>query len=129
MKEWPSVTEHIVGDEFYTVAQAARLLGVSPATVWRWIVAGKLPAYRVGPRRIRIRKEDLGRVITPARRQDLVPAVGPEQTRRDIFATYDVRRVEEALRLSAGALVGIDRRQLLGDLRKARGQDSRGRPA
>lgn len=47
------------GRPFCTVAEAARMLGVSPATVWRWIVAQRLPAYRVGPRGIRIRKEDV----------------------------------------------------------------------
>ena len=52
---------------FYSVSQAARLLGVSPSTVWRWIEADRLPAYRVGPKTIRIRKEDLEMVIQPAR--------------------------------------------------------------
>ncbi len=45
--------------DFYSVAQAARLLGVSPSTIWRWIDAARLPAYRVGPKNIRIKKEDL----------------------------------------------------------------------
>jgi excisionase family DNA binding protein len=53
--------------DFYSVPQAARLLGVSPSTVWRWIEAEKLPAYRVGPKNIRIKKEDLDKVIQPAR--------------------------------------------------------------
>jgi excisionase family DNA binding protein len=52
---------------YYTVAQAARLLGVSPSTVWRWIEAEKLAAYRIGPRRIRIREDDLEAAIRPAR--------------------------------------------------------------
>jgi excisionase family DNA binding protein len=52
---------------FYSVEQAARRLGVSHSTVWRWIAAGKLVAYRVGPRSIRIREEDLAGVVQPAR--------------------------------------------------------------
>ena len=52
---------------FYSVAQAAQVLGVSRTTVWRWIEADKLPAYRVGPKNIRIRKEDLDRLVQPAR--------------------------------------------------------------
>lgn len=44
---------------YYTVSEAAELLDVSPSTVWRWIQAGKLPAYRVGGRALRIRKPDL----------------------------------------------------------------------
>ena len=57
--------------DYYTVAQAAKLLDVSPATVWRWIANEKLPAYRVGPRTIRIRKQDMEGVITPARRKEV----------------------------------------------------------
>jgi excisionase family DNA binding protein len=53
--------------DYYTVAQAAKVLDVSPSTIWRWIKAAKLPAYRVGPRKIRIKKEDLPIIITPAR--------------------------------------------------------------
>src|SRR3990172_9009409 len=53
--------------QFYTVSAAARILEVSPSTIWRWIQSQKLPAYRVGPKKIRIRKEDLGLVIKPAR--------------------------------------------------------------
>jgi excisionase family DNA binding protein len=54
-------------DAVYTVGQAAQFFDVSPATVWRWIDAGKLPAYRVGGRKIRIRAEDLQEVVRPAR--------------------------------------------------------------
>lgn len=39
---------------------------------------------------------------------------------------YDARRVQEALRLSAGALRGIDREAFLTDLWDAREQDARG---
>lgn len=45
--------------DYYTISEADRLLDVSPATVWRWIAAEKLSAYRVGPRAIRIQKQDL----------------------------------------------------------------------
>ena len=53
--------------EYYTVAEAAKELDVSPSTVWRWIAAKRLPAYRVGARNIRIRKDDLATVVRPAR--------------------------------------------------------------
>ncbi len=51
--------------ELCTIAEAARALRVSVSTVWRWINAGRLPAYRVGNRRIRLRKEDLRIVVAP----------------------------------------------------------------
>ena len=47
----------------------------------------------------------------------------------DVWAGYDVGRVREALRASAGALAGIDREELLADIRSQRGQESQGRPA
>lgn len=53
--------------DFYTVAEAAKILDVSPSTIWRWIEAKRLPAYRVGPKKIRIKKESLGALIKPAR--------------------------------------------------------------
>ena len=57
--------------DYYTVPQAAKLLDVSAATVWRWIATEKLAAYRVGPRVIRIRKQDLETVIKPAVARDV----------------------------------------------------------
>ncbi|MBI2849403.1 MAG: helix-turn-helix domain-containing protein [Chloroflexi bacterium] len=53
--------------QFCSVSEAARALDVSPSTIWRWIEAEKLPAYRVGPKKIRIKKEDLETIIRPAR--------------------------------------------------------------
>lgn len=45
--------------DYYTVAEAAKLLNVSHSTVWRWIRAGKLRAYRIGSRNLRVRRQDL----------------------------------------------------------------------
>jgi len=53
--------------QYYTVAEAARVLDVSPSTVWRWIQAERLSAYRVGPRTIRLKKEDLEQMMRPVR--------------------------------------------------------------
>ena len=54
-------------DDFYTIHEAARTLRVSVSTVWRWIDAGKLAAYRVGQRRVRIKKADLATMVKPFR--------------------------------------------------------------
>lgn len=48
---------------FYTIQEAAKILRVSKGTVWRWVRDRKLPAYKVGDRAIRIRKEDLPLVV------------------------------------------------------------------
>jgi len=37
-----------------TVAEAAEVFGVAPITIRRWIAAGRLTAYRVGPKLIRL---------------------------------------------------------------------------
>lgn len=55
----------ILEDDFYTIPEAARSLRVSVSTIWRWIDSGRLMAYRVGQRRIRIKKEDLGAIVKP----------------------------------------------------------------
>jgi excisionase family DNA binding protein len=49
--------------EFYSIAQAASLLGVSRVSIWRWIRAGHLPASRIGPRTTRIKRQDLEHLL------------------------------------------------------------------
>jgi excisionase family DNA binding protein len=48
-----------------TLAEAASQLGVHTKTVRRLIAAGRLPAYRVGPRLIRLKSEDVAAVARP----------------------------------------------------------------
>jgi PAS domain S-box-containing protein/excisionase family DNA binding protein len=55
---------------YYGVVEAARLLGVNRVTLWRWIAAGRLPVYRAGPRTVRIRRQDLERLLVRAGRSD-----------------------------------------------------------
>lgn len=53
--------------QFYTVAQAALRLRIHPLTVSRWIASGRLRAYRIGPKAVRIKGEDLpGQRSAPA---------------------------------------------------------------
>ena len=62
----------MTGDKnYYTVSEAARELSVSVPTVWRWVNSGKLRAYRIGGRTIRIRREDLAAMVTPARERSI----------------------------------------------------------
>ncbi len=53
----------------------------------------------------------------------------PEQPHQNIWVGYDPQRARQALKQSAGALVGVDRDSLLKDIHDQRGQDSHGRPA
>ncbi len=47
----------------------------------------------------------------------------------DIWKDYDPEKVLQAMHEAAGLFAGVDREQLLGDLREQREQDSTGRPA
>lgn len=47
------------------ILTAAGILGVHECTIRRWIAQGRLPARRVGPKLIRIRKADVEAFITP----------------------------------------------------------------
>jgi len=42
----------------YSVDDAARVVGVGPATVWKWLQEKQLPAIRIGRRTI-IKHDDL----------------------------------------------------------------------
>ena len=48
---------------YCNISQAAAILGVSRVSIWRWIRAGQLPAARLGHRTIRIKREDLDRLL------------------------------------------------------------------
>ncbi|HEX5502707.1 MAG TPA: MEDS domain-containing protein, partial [Thermomicrobiales bacterium] len=49
--------------DYYSIAQAAALLGVSRVSIWRWVRAGRLTASRLGHRTTRIRREELERFL------------------------------------------------------------------
>src|SRR3954453_22307361 len=53
-------------EDYVTVAEAATLLRVAPSTVRRWIRDGDVPAYRIGRRRVALKRDDLSNLITPA---------------------------------------------------------------
>lgn len=48
-----------------SVTEAARIAGVGPRTIRRWIADGSLPASRLGPRLIRIKPDDLAALGEP----------------------------------------------------------------
>ena len=48
-----------------TIEGAADMLAVHPRTIRRYIAAGDLPAYRLGPRQIRVRMSDVDALLTP----------------------------------------------------------------
>jgi excisionase family DNA binding protein len=70
-------------DEFLTVAEVAEILKLNQQTVRNWITDGKLPAVRVGQRRVRIRRADFERLLAraPAPRPSPPRASGMERSR------------------------------------------------
>src|SRR5688572_8401147 len=57
----------VLEEDYLTVTEAAALLRVAPSTVRRWIREGDVPAYRLGKRRVALRRDDLSLLVTPAR--------------------------------------------------------------
>ena len=58
----PNVREGLL-----TVPEAAKALGISVSTAWRWIDRGILPSVRIGPKRVFVRREDLEPVTAAGR--------------------------------------------------------------
>jgi excisionase family DNA binding protein len=68
---------------YYSVSQAAQILGVSRVTIWRWIRSGQLRAVHLGHRTVRISELDLER----AQRQFcLVAGQSPSPTKYENVA-------------------------------------------
>lgn len=80
-------------------AAIARILQISPATVWRWTVTSKMPAYRVG-RAWRYKRSEIEAFLKEGRSipikeeqqvQDLVASQRAEQAEffRNLYAVIE----------------------------------------
>jgi excisionase family DNA binding protein len=113
-----TTTEH---QDYCTVSEAAAFLSVNPSTIWRWIKTGKLPAYRVGHKNIRIKKQDLAAVIQPVKevkmdkeREALFapPSQAELRRRQELVAQIMVNRQQRDIRpLSSAELVELARKE------------------
>lgn len=65
------MTDH--ESELLTIAEATRLLKVGRTTLHRWLKAGHLRGYHIGPKAVRIRRGDLAAMLTPMAERDTVP--------------------------------------------------------
>ena len=93
---------------FYSISEAASLLGVSRVTVWRWIGAGKLVAARLGHRTACIRREDIEAALVP---------IGADRSRSSS------RRTQGAERLHADALLRQKARSLQAEVARRKGAE------
>lgn len=60
-------------NELLTIAEATRLLKVGRTTLHRWLKSGRLRAYHVGPKAVRIRRSDLAALMQPIHEREIVP--------------------------------------------------------
>ncbi|WP_284984320.1 helix-turn-helix domain-containing protein [Arthrobacter sp. efr-133-TYG-118] len=91
-------------DEYITIAAAAEIAGVSTKSIRRYIAAGRITGYRVGPRMIRVNINELQDLLTP------IPTTGaletPEQyADRVDRVTNDPRRIEKRKRIAPALTV------------------------
>jgi excisionase family DNA binding protein len=121
------MSEIVPDADLLTVPEAATVLKVSPVTVSRWLRQGRLPAYRLGPRAVRIRRADLAAVFSPARERTggtparseptSDPALGPSEGAAVVAApAWAVRGLDAdavEARLAALAVAGALREQIL----------------
>ena len=121
----------LLGEEYLTVAQAAAFLHVSQSTIWRWIEQQELPSYRVGHRRVWIKKADLERLITPARPSGnergaapvevpLPPPLTGEGKREALAALEAAKRLRRQILAQRGGKLFPDSSELLREMREER---------
>ena len=60
MRSQGTQTQHLT-----SIANAAEQTGLSAKTIRRYIAEGRLPAYRLGPRMIRVDLDDIDRLWQP----------------------------------------------------------------
>lgn len=118
-------------DEYVTVAEAAAQLGVAQSTIRRWIREERVPAYRLGDRRILLRQHDLEGLTVPIRPVDEVdlslrpPLMTDEEQARAWEVVRQLERFREKLLKERG---GKPFRSSVEDIREMREERTRELP-
>ncbi len=86
--------------ELLTLAEAAKLLKVSSATLYRWLKDGRLRAYHVGPRAVRVSRADLAKLLVPTTAPE-EPGPNEEPTISTDFTVPPLTEVEATAALAA----------------------------
>lgn len=94
---------------FLTVPQAADLLAVHPSTIRRWINDGRLAAYRVGDKGVRLMLADVLDLATPLER---AVTQGVTTDRAEGLGTYPLTEQEQKEALAASAATRTFRQEL-----------------
>lgn len=91
-------------DKYVTVSEAADILQVSQSTIRRWIREDRVPTYRLGERRVLLKRTDLDRLITPMHngkeqheQRDLIARLTPEQRARGLAVVTELERLHREM--------------------------------
>ena len=109
---------HAFDEDYVTVDEAATILRVAPSTVRRWIREGDVPAYRIGRRRVALKRGELTALVTPLRAvpEHARDAAGDEEIRHRTLTPEEIQRGLEAMdrlqQLSKEILCAARRRAL-----------------
>jgi excisionase family DNA binding protein len=95
--------------DLLTLTEAATLLKVSVVTLRRWIKQGRLPAYHVGPRKVRINRSDLSKTFTPTNQEEV--SAMPERSTIRPLTDVEVRAGLEALQESRAFIERLQERR------------------
>ncbi len=71
-----------IPDDLIRPSQAAKMLGCHMATVYRWVVTGKIPGWRRGGNRYLVRLADVKAMLEPVEARGRIPVTPPPQARR-----------------------------------------------
>ena len=112
------------------VRQAAEALGISESTAWRWINKRLLPAYRVGQKRVYVKRSDLAPLLRPARtKEEPKSTPKPREDRlseadrkRWIKALADSKRMRDEMLAERGGRPWIPSEVLLNEARDERSE-------
>lgn len=128
----------MLDEPMVTVAEAAKLLHVHTATIRRYINSGRLPAYRIGRRRLAVRRRDLDRLIEPRAVGQRVPTeraevdddwtslprrLTPEEQRRGLEALERVKALQAEMLAKRGGVPFPESWELINEMRDERPQD------
>jgi excisionase family DNA binding protein len=95
--------------DLLTLTEAATLLKVSVVTLRRWIKQGRLPAYHVGPRKVRINRSDLSKTFTPTNQEEV--SAMPERSTIRPLTDAEVQAGLEALQESSAFIERLQERR------------------
>lgn len=91
-------------ETYLTVAEAADALHVAQSTIRRWIREGRLPAYRIGPRRVALREQDVAGLVEPFSNATALPETEytDDQRTRPRTLGESIEHLDRLLRRTSG---------------------------